>query len=117
MRVRSRNSHTATATTAVINTGIGTTSHNRPRPSARNAALNVPSVSSPLGKVMPTAIERPPVGISCTPITRNMLPSVARMSGTRSLTISQPLSRPTNAPPARLINTAGNAPQPSTTIT
>ncbi|RMR99908.1 hypothetical protein ALP75_205169 [Pseudomonas syringae pv. actinidiae] len=101
----------------MTSTGTGTVSHSLARPSARNPALKLPLASSPLGKVMPTAIERPPVGISCTPMIRNMLPSVARMSGMPMRTMRKPLNSPTSAPQARLMKIAASGPQSSTTIT
>ena len=47
---------------------------------------------------MPVAIDLPSVGTLCNPISKNIIPNVARRSGTFILTIRIPFIRPTNAP-------------------
>ena len=57
-----------------------------------------PSATSPEGNLMPVAIDLPSVGTRCNPISKNIIPNVARRSGTFILTIRIPFIRPTNAP-------------------
>ena len=97
--------------------GRSITRSKRWRPSARKARENVPSATVPSGSVMPVAIERPSVGMRWRPISRNIVPSVARRSGTRMRTTRKPFTAPTPAPIARQSPTASHAPCSHTTMT
>ena len=65
----------------------------RPMATGRSGE-KVPSAVDPSGSVMPVAIERPSVGMRWRPTKRNIMPSVARRSGTLVLTISKAIDEP-----------------------
>ncbi len=70
------------------------------RPIVKKAGSTLPIAFVPSGRIKPTEIERPAVGISCNPVSRNMVERVASRSGTFSRTISKALTSPIIAPKA-----------------
>src|ERR1700691_3454602 len=69
-----------TAIKATMMTGSGTRSQTRCRPTYRKFGSKRPFADTPFGRTSPVVIERPPLGISVSPESRNIMPSVAQKS-------------------------------------